>query len=234
MSNSTNMETKHNTKTEAIDSPKTEEPKKKGMFSKPWAQSVLALVIIFGALGGFVYWLSIKDIVYVENSYLDAPITNISATTAGTLNQIFVNEGDTIVANQAVALVGSQIIYSQEGGIVSSAPKIVGDYYNPGQTIVSVVVNNKMRVVGSLEENKGLDSVVSGQRVTFSVDAFPGKSYEGTVDDVSPVSSDTGVVFSISDKRPIKKFDIYVNFDTNAYPELKSGMSAKLYINTKS
>lgn len=222
------METKNEIKTEAAI-----ESKKEGMFSKPWAQSVLALVIIFGMLGTFVYWLSIKNIVYVENSYLNAPVTNVSATAAGTLNEIYIKEGDSIVANQAVALVGSQIVYSKESGLVTSAPKVIGDYYNPGQTIVSIVVNSKMRVVGSLEENKGLENVVSGQRVTFVVDAFPGKTYEGTVDDVSPVSNDTGVVFSISDKRPIKKFNIYVNFNTNAYPELKSGMSAKLYINTK-
>lgn len=209
------------------------EPKKPGMLSKPWAQSLLIAAVIFGSLGTFVYWLSIKNIVYVENSYLQAPVTNISATTAGTLNEIYVTEGDSVAVNQAVALIDSQIIYSKESGVVSSAPKVIGDYYNPGQTIVSVVVNKKMRVVGSLEENKGLERIASGQRVSFTVDTFPGKTYEGTVDEVSAVSNDTGVIFSISDKRPIKKFDVYVNFDTEKYPELKSGMSAKLYVNTR-
>jgi multidrug resistance efflux pump len=209
------------------------EPKKPGMFSKPWAQSVLALVLVFGALGGFLYWQTTKNEVYIENSYLDAPIVSVSATSPGVLNEIYVKEGDKVIANQAVALVGSEIIYAKEGGTVSSAPKVSGGYYAPGQNIASIVVAEKMRVVGSLEENKGLDRIAAGQRVTFLVDAFPGKTYEGTVDEVSPVSADTGVIFSISDKRPTKKFSVYVNLNSDAYPELKSGMSAKIYVDTR-
>lgn len=209
------------------------EAKKPGMLSKPWAQSVLALVLVFGALGGFLYWEMTKNQVYIENSYLDAPIMSVSATSAGVLNEIYVKEGDKVIANQAIALVGSEIIYAKEGGTVASAPKVSGGYYAPGQNIASIVVFQKMRVVGSIEENKGLDRIAAGQRVTFIVDAFPGKEYEGTVDEVSPVSSDTGVVFSISDKRPTKKFSVYVNFNADAYPELKSGMSAKIYVDTR-
>ena len=71
-----------------------------------------------------------------------------------------------------------------------------------------------------------------GQRATFSVDAFPGKTYDGIVDQISPVSSDTGIVFSISDKRPVEKFEIKVRFNVADYPELKSGMSAKITVYT--
>jgi hypothetical protein len=88
-------------------------------------------------------------------------------------------------------------------------------------------------VVGTIDETKGLNDVKAGQRATFSVDAFPGKTYEGIVDQISPVSDDTGVVFSISDKRPVKKFDVKVSFSVANYPELKSGMSAKITVYTK-
>ena len=50
------------------------------------------------------------------------------------------------------------------------------------------------------------------------------------MDEVSPVSHDSGVVFDVSDKREIKQFDVKVRFDTSVYSELKSGMSSKLWI----
>ena len=90
-----------------------------------------------------------------------------------------------------------------------------------------------MRVVGSIDENKGLDEIHVGQKATFTVDAFGSKTYVGTVDEISSTADDTGVVFSISDKRPTEKFDIKVNFDQAAYPELKNGMSAKITVYTK-
>ena len=110
---------------------------------------------------------------------------------------------------------------------------MLGSYYAPGETVVSVVDDSQMRVIGEVDENKGLENIAVGERATFTVDAYPGKTYEGIVDEISPVSENTDVVFSVSDKRPTEKFDIKVRFDSSDYPELKSGMSAKITVYTK-
>jgi len=44
------------------------------------------------------------------------------------------------------------------------------------------------------------------------------------------VSREGDVVFNISDKREVKQFDVKVRFDISKYPELKNGMSAKMWI----
>ncbi len=212
---------------------KTTEVKKEGFFRKPWVQSVAAMIIIFGSLGGFLFWQSTKDTVSIDNSILEAPIINISPTLPGTLNALYVKEGDRVLANAEVALVGSQVISTKDAGIVSSAPLLLGAYFAPGQTVASVVNDQEMKAVGSVEETNGLKDIKTGQRATFTVDAFPGNTYKGTVEEISPTSSDTGIVFSISDKRPIKKFNVKVRFNVGAYPELKNGMSAKIKIYTK-
>ena len=54
------------------------------------------------------------------------------------------------------------------------------------------------------------------------------------VKEVSATAIDTGVLFSISDKRPTKKFSVTTNFGAARYPELKNGMSAKMSINIRS
>lgn len=206
---------------------------KVSFFKRPWVQSVGSIVVIFGLLAFFLYYQATKYTVSVENSFIEAPIVNISPIAPGILNAIYVKEGDRVTANSQLALVGSDILYTKDAGIISSAPKAPGSYFNPGQTVVSMIVDKEMKVVGSIDENKGLKDIKSGQSATFTVDAFPGKKYVGIVDSVSPSSSDTGVIFSISDKRPIKKFDVNIRFDVSKYPELKNGMSAKIKINTK-
>ena len=211
----------------------TKSEKKENIFKKPWVQSLAGILIVFGILAVFLFWQATKDTVFVENSHLDAPIINLSSTTPGILNALYVKEGDVVEDNTPVALIGSQTVYTKSSGVVSDAPVLLGAYFNPGQTVVSVVNNNEMKVVGEIEENKGLKNIIKGQYAIFSVDAFPKNKYEGVVDEISPVSNDTGVVFSISDTRPIKKFNIKIRFDVAKYGELKSGMSAKITIYTK-
>ncbi len=208
--------------------------KKENIFTKkPWIKSVSIMVLIFGLLGIFLYWESVRNTVFIENSYLEAPVVNLSPVTSGTLNALYVHVGDKIIQNTPVALVGTSVVTSKESGVVSYTPLALGGYFNTGMTVVTVIKTSEMRVVGSIEENKGFKDLVLGQNAMFTVDAFPGKDYYGNVDEIGQTSEDTGVVFSISDKRPIKKFNIKIKFDVSKYPELKNGMSAKITVLAK-
>jgi multidrug resistance efflux pump len=88
-------------------------------------------------------------------------------------------------------------------------------------------------VVGTIDENKGLSDIHVGQMASFTVDAFGSKQYSGVVDEISPTSNQTDVVFNISDQRETQQFNVKVRFYQQKYPELKNGMSAKLTIFTK-
>ena len=194
--------------------------KKDSVFKQPWLQSLLAFVIIFGLLAVFLYWQVSSTTVFIENSNVEAPVINIAPSSGGVLNALYVKEGDVVPANAEIALVGSQIISTKDGGVVASAPIVLGSYFSPGETVASIVNVSEMKVVGQLEETKGLNRVKVGQRATFTVDAFPGKTYEGVVDGISATSDSTGVVFDISDQRPVEKFDVKVKFNLADYPEL--------------
>lgn len=207
--------------------------KKENTSKRSVTQSIIGIVAIFLILGGFIFWQANKGILLIENSEINAPIINLSASTAGTLNALYVSEGDTIAINTPVALVGTDIVTSKQSGIVIGIANNIGAFFTPGETIVSMIHPEDMRVVGAIDENKGLDKIQPGEQVTFTVDAFDGKIYTGTVENISPTANDTGVVFSISDKRPIKKFDVKVRFNIALYPELKNGMSAKITVYVK-
>ncbi len=207
-----------------------EQKNKESIFKKPKVQSAIGIFLVFVLLGGFIFWKSNHGTIFIENSVLDAPVINLGSTSAGTLNALYVKEGDVIGSNAPVASVGTDTISSKQNGIVINVSNNIGSYFSPGQSVVSMIHKEDMRVVGTIDENKGLSNIAVGQNATFSVDAFPSKTYVGIVDSISQTSDDTGIVFSISDKRPIKKFSIKVRFDVTKYPELKNGMSAKITI----
>jgi multidrug resistance efflux pump len=188
---------------------------------------------VIGGIIGVIYWLNSLKTVYIDNSEIIAPHVDLSATAPGTLKEVMVKEGDFISSNTPVARVGDQLIKSDQVGLVVNVNDDIGKNFNPGEAVVTMIYPSQLRVVGHLAEDKGLSDVKVGQRALFTVDAFGSKQYIGTVDEVSEISNESSVAFSISDKRPEKQFDIKVRFNISQYPELKDGMSAKIWVYKK-
>ncbi len=206
-------------------------PKTK-LFSQLWLKSLMGVVSIFLVLGLFTYWRVASGKISIDNSSIEAPIINLSPSTPGILEDIYVSEGDIIGANTPVAKVGSEIITSKVSGVVVAIYKHQGQFFGAGTSVVSMINTDEERVVGKIDEDKGLVDIKVGQPVFFTVDAFGNKKFEGIVSEISSMSNQSGVVFNISDKREIKKFDVSVRFDTSKYKMLKEGMSAKIKIYT--
>ena len=141
-----------------------------------------------------------------------------------------VNVGDQITANTVVARVGNELLKTKTDSQVINTDTDFGTTVGPTQTIVSVVDPASLRVVAHIDEDKGLSDIRIGQQVIFTVDAFGSKQFQGVVDEISPTARQEDVVFNISDKRQTNQFDVKVRFDTTAYPEIKNGMSAKVWI----
>ena len=198
--------------------------------------SVLGALVVIGVVGGGAYFYVSGKTVYIDQSVIQAPLINLSPANSGPLQAVFVKVGDTVTANEPVARVGDQLVEAQTTGEIVSVDQNIGELENPltGQANVATMIDpTQLRVVGHLDENKGLASVQVGDTATFTVDAFGGKQYEGVVDEVSPTSEAGSVVFNISDQRPTNQFDVYVRFDPQKYPELKNGMSARIWIYTE-
>ncbi|HKT82118.1 MAG TPA: efflux RND transporter periplasmic adaptor subunit [Vicinamibacterales bacterium] len=70
-------------------------------------------------------------------------------------------------------------------GLVAERTVSVGDYVTKGTKVVTVVRVNPLRVRLTVPE-QFVSAVGVGQRVTFGVDAYPQREFEGTVKYVSP------------------------------------------------
>jgi multidrug resistance efflux pump len=193
-----------------------------------------ALVLVVGGGIAAVAYLAVSSqTVYIDKSSIAAPEVDLSPTVSGILRNMYVEEGQVTPANTVVAQVGDELIKSTAGGLVISASKDIGKNVAAGTPVVKVIDPAQLRVVGELEEDKGLADVAVGDAAVFTVDAFGSKKYAGVVSEISPTSEESSVVFSISDKRESKIFDVKVYFDESQYPELRNGMSARIWVYKK-
>ncbi len=195
-----------------------------------WVIAGITILVCAGIVAGVLYWNMLESRVYIENAVVTATETDLAPQTSGILQQVFVKEGDTVPVNTVVARVGNELIKTNESGTIISVNAAIGKLFNPGETVVGMIGSEDLRVVGHLDEDKGLQYVHVGQTAVFTVDAFGSREYYGVIDEVSPSSRQGDVVFNISDQRQTNQFDVKVRFDATQYPELKNGMSAKIWI----
>lgn len=194
---------------------------------------LLTSFVIILVLAGFFFFQTKENKILVEDSLISAPLITIVPSTAGKLEELNVYENEIIKKGDPLMTVSGQTTYADADGLVVMANNLVGGVVNPQTSIIQVINPADIRVAGTLDENKGLKDVRVGQVVSFSVDAYPGKTFWGYVDEVSPSAKQTQASFSISSERPTQQFVIYARFDTSAHPEIKNGMSAKMTVYTK-
>ena len=189
----------------------------------------VALAILIG-FGGYMYWNITSGRVYVEKSLISASVTNLSPTMSGTLQEVFASVGDNVQASAPIARVGNELIKAKSSGQILSISTNIGATFGTGQTIATMINPSDLRVVGQVQEDKGLKNIRIGQEAIFTVDTFGSKQYSGIVDQINPTSNAGDIVFNISNTRQVNDFDVKVRFNISQYPELRNGMSAKLWI----
>jgi len=207
------------------------EQKQKSM-RRSAALTILGVLVIIAVIGGGVYWYVSSKMVYIDQSVVQAPTINLSPTVSGPLQAVFVKVGDIVTANQPIARVGDEIVESKTSGEIVSIDQNIGEFENAltGQAIIAKMVDpTQLRIVGHLDENKGLANVSVGDIAKFTVDTFGSKEYYGVVDEVGQTSQ-VSVTSNIFNQRPVNEFNVYVRFNPARYPELKDGMSARIWV----
>ncbi len=187
-------------------------------------------LIIIAAASALAYMLVSNGRVYVDTASITAPLIGLAPTAAGELNALYVQEGDTVPANTPVAEVGTQIITTKVAGLIVNINDTLGAQITAGEAVVTMIDPTQLRVVGQVDETSGLSNIAVGDPVVFTADAFGSEKFNGVVDEVSPTSRTSDIVFSVSDQREEQEFDVKARFDTTTYPQLKNGMSARMWI----
>jgi membrane fusion protein (multidrug efflux system) len=100
-------------------------------------------------------------------------------------------------ANAQVKVLDSQLrntrLYAPADGVIAKRWLLPGDVVQPSQSVFTITVSKNLWVVAFLEETK-ISDVQSGQRVRFTIDAYPDVKFNGKV---FLVGSSTASVFSL-------------------------------------
>ncbi len=192
-------------------------------------EAVAALIILI-IIGGFLAVQDMSGKIYIDKAQISAPTITLSPANYGVIEKFYVEPGDEVSQGQRVAQVGDQFVEAKTQGLIISIKNTPGGLSGPSDPLVQMIDPRQMRLVGKIQEDKGLADIKPGQRVLFTMDAFPGKQYEGVLESVGESALQNDIVFSISSQREERDFEVKVLYDTQKYPELKNGMSAKMWI----
>ncbi|HSB46650.1 MAG TPA: HlyD family efflux transporter periplasmic adaptor subunit [Candidatus Bilamarchaeum sp.] len=202
----------------------------RGIREHPLFIEVTLAVVVACLVGGYLYIQDMQSKIYIEKARIEAPVIEISPSLPGVMDKLYVEEGQTVAKGQKLAKVGDEVLTAGTRGTVVWVKDTPGAYISPHETVVKIINPQQLRLVGRLQEDKGLRDVQPGQRIVFTVDAFGPKQYNASVERVAEAAEDSDIVFSISDKRESREFEVFGLFDYAEHPELKSGMSARMWI----
>jgi multidrug resistance efflux pump len=147
--------------------------------------------------------------------------------------EIDVKEGQMVQIGDKLAMVGSETLRADTDGLVISANDLVGSTVTSSTPLIQLIKPVNMRVAGTIDENKGLNKIKVGQAVSFTIDALPGNTYWGYIDEISPSAKAAAFSFAASSERATQQFMVYAKFDFSKYSDIKNGMSAKMVVYTK-
>jgi len=212
----------------------SEQPIKEHFFIRlkkhPFITEIIILIVILLAISITMLIMHMESRVYIENAQITTPIISLNSPKIGVLDKTKVEIREKVHKGAIVATVNDQSIRTLTSGIIVDVLDAPGETVTPQTTLVKMIDPSKFELVGQVDENKGLADIKAGQQVVFTVDAFGNKKYEGMVNVITPTAHASDVVFSISDKRATQQFDVRVTFNAGQYPELKNGMSAKMWV----
>ena len=200
-----------------------------GKFIK--SAGLIFLIIILAGL--FILFQKTTGRVYIDKSLIQAPILTISPSTTGKVQEIDVHEGQKVEVGDKLAVVGSETLRADTDGLVISAPNLTGSTVNAQTQLIQMINPVNLRVAGTIDEDKGLSQIKAGQVVSFTVDALPGQTFWGYMDEIAPSANSQVFSFSTSTERPTQQFTVYAKFDSARFPQIKNGMSARMTVYTR-
>ncbi|HUD09739.1 MAG TPA: efflux RND transporter periplasmic adaptor subunit [Patescibacteria group bacterium] len=193
---------------------------------------ILVVIVAVLLIGGYIGYQLLRDRVSIEDSLVQAPIITISPEVPGAIIDVKVYEGERVKKGDTLAIVGTSSLNAYQDGLVVSTDNAIGSLASSQTPVVEMINFADMRIAGTIDENKGLDKIKVGQVVSFTVDAIPGQTFWGYVDEISPTAKQTQLQFSVSSERPTQQFIVYARFNAFGYPQIKNGMSAKMTVYT--
>ena len=154
---------------------------------------LVILVIALIAAGGFTasYVLDARHYVSTDNAQVDGDKIAVNAPTSGTLIDWRATQGAELTADQVVGRIKvnggfvqpQQSIRAPADGTVAVDNGVEGAFVTAGTQLAIAYDFSKVYVTARVDETD-IDAVRPGQRVDFTVDAYPDTDFTGSVREI--------------------------------------------------
>jgi multidrug resistance efflux pump len=152
---------------------------------------ILVVAIVAAVLITVIYFINGSKYVSTDNAQIDGDKISVNAPTSGTLVDWQAKQGAHLSRNEIVGRIRvaggfvqpQQAIRSPGDATVVVDNGVEGAFVPVGTQLAVAYDYNKIFVTARVDET-AIDEVHTGEAVDISVDAFPGYSFQGTVQEI--------------------------------------------------
>jgi multidrug resistance efflux pump len=206
---------------------------------------LLIIIAVLAIGGGIAYYFYNTYMYYsTDDAQLSGQIVNVNAPASGTLSALNVKLGDTVTQGQALGTVTAAgaskaapaiSIASPISGKVIQVSAVQGQAVAPGLTLLQLTDRNSVTVIAYVDEG-AINNVSPGQQVDITIDAYPGTSYSGHVQQIVPAAASEFSLLPTQDyasgnfTKVGQRIPVIISLDGNGGKTLAPGMSAEVTI----
>lgn len=208
---------------------------------------ILFLLVVGGGGIGYYYWYQGAHYVTTQDARIAGDIYRVMPKMTGKLTGLAVKEGDAVVADQVVGqqdttnvagnLLENSLLRSPITGTVIKTQAKEGEVVSMGQSVALVIDESKLYISANLEETE-IERLKLGQKVDFTLDAYPGKKMSGHLMEIGkatnstfslmPATNTSGNFTKVTQRIPIK-----IAIEDTAGLHLAAGLNAEIKVHVK-
>jgi len=182
---------------------------------------ILVVALLAGGVFAASYFLDARNYVSTDNAQVDGDKIAVNAPASGTLIDWRATQGAELTADQVVGRIKvnggfvqpQQSIRAPADGTVAVDNGVEGAFVTAGTQLALAYDFSKVYVTARVDETD-IDAVHTGQRVSFTVDAYPDAEFTGTVREIQggaagvfslfPQSNSSGTFQKVTQVIPVK------------------------------
>lgn len=208
---------------------------------------ILLLLVVGGGGIGYYYWYQGAHYVTTQDARITGDIYRVMPKMTGKLTGLAVKDGDAVVTDQIVGqqdttniagnLLENSVLRAPITGTVIKTQAKEGEVVSAGTSVALVIDENKLYISANMEETE-IQRLKLGQKVDFTVDAFPGKQLSGHLMEIGkatnstfsllPSTNTTGNFTKVTQRIPIK-----IAIDDTAGLHLAAGLNVEIKVHVK-
>jgi multidrug resistance efflux pump len=203
-------------------------------------KQILPVVLVLAAVGAGVYFYmqtSAAGSGLTVSGTIEATEVNLGSITGGRVDQVGVEEGDTVAEDDVVAVVnpggsgrgssGREMVHTPLGGVVLYRHVEPGEIAAAGAPLLTVIDPDNLELTVYVPEDR-YGRIRLGQVLPVTVDSFPGETFAGTVTHIADQAEFTPRNVQTTDNRKTTVFAVRLDLPPSG-GKLKPGMPADVH-----